>query len=137
ENRVAVTIAKRDPSLLPIITNSVTAAITRRFGKRDIHAPIGRLRFGRAFKKSQAHCRTEMPIAALLALWVLILGSKKFIIIGVAPLPPGFASHLAKRRHLPDRSLIVVSARPRRQSTDVTISEPLRSWKDRRAISTR
>ena len=39
-NPVAVTIAKRDPSLLPIITNSVTAAITRRFGKRDIHAPM-------------------------------------------------------------------------------------------------
>ena len=39
-NPVAVTIAKRDPSLLPIITGAVTAAITRRFGKRDIRAPM-------------------------------------------------------------------------------------------------
>jgi hypothetical protein len=51
-----------------------------------------------------------MPITAVMALWVLILGAKKFIIIGVAPLPLGFASYLAKRRDLPDRSLIVVSA---------------------------
>ena len=39
-NPVAVAIAKRDPSLLPIITNAVTAAITRRFGKRNIRAPM-------------------------------------------------------------------------------------------------
>jgi len=39
-NPVGVTIAKRDPSLLPIITGAVTAAITRRFGKRDIRAPM-------------------------------------------------------------------------------------------------
>jgi len=39
-NPVAVTIAKRDPSLLAIITGAVTAAITRRFGKRDIRAPM-------------------------------------------------------------------------------------------------
>ena len=39
-NPVAVTIAKRDPSLLPIITSAVTAAITRRFGERDIRAPM-------------------------------------------------------------------------------------------------
>ena len=39
-NPVAVTIAKRDPSLLPIITGGLTAAITRRFGKRDILAPM-------------------------------------------------------------------------------------------------
>ena len=37
---MAVAIAKRDPSLLPVITEAVTAAITRRFGKRDIHAPM-------------------------------------------------------------------------------------------------
>ena len=39
-NPMAVAIAKRDPSLLPVITEAVTAAITRRFGKRDIHAPM-------------------------------------------------------------------------------------------------
>ena len=39
-NPVAVTIAKRDPSLLPTITRAVTSAITRRFGKRDIRAPM-------------------------------------------------------------------------------------------------
>jgi ubiquinone/menaquinone biosynthesis C-methylase UbiE len=39
-NPVAVTIAKRDASLLPIITDAVNAAITRRFGKRDIRAPM-------------------------------------------------------------------------------------------------
>jgi ubiquinone/menaquinone biosynthesis C-methylase UbiE len=39
-NPVAVTITKRDPSLLPIITNALTAAITRRFGERDIRAPM-------------------------------------------------------------------------------------------------
>jgi hypothetical protein len=77
-----------------------------------------------------------MLITAVLALWVLILGAKKFIIIGIAPLPLCFASYLAKRRDLPDRSLIVVSARPRRQST-YTISEPPQSWKDHRAVSTR
>jgi len=39
-NPVAMAIAKRDPSLLPIITETVTAAITRCFGKRDIRAPM-------------------------------------------------------------------------------------------------
>ena len=39
-NPVAATIAKRDPSLLPVITDAVTAAITRRFGKQNIHAPM-------------------------------------------------------------------------------------------------
>jgi ubiquinone/menaquinone biosynthesis C-methylase UbiE len=39
-NPVALTIAKRDPSLLPTITGAVTAAIARRFGKRDIRAPM-------------------------------------------------------------------------------------------------
>jgi ubiquinone/menaquinone biosynthesis C-methylase UbiE len=39
-NPVAVTIAKRDPSLLPIITKALTTAIIRRFGKRDIRAPM-------------------------------------------------------------------------------------------------
>ena len=39
-NPVAVTIAKRDPSLLPLITGAVTAAITRQFGKRNIRAPM-------------------------------------------------------------------------------------------------
>ena len=37
---MAATIAKRDPSLLPVITDAVTAAITRRFGKQNIHAPM-------------------------------------------------------------------------------------------------
>ena len=37
---MAVAIATRDPSLLPVITDVVTAAITRRFGKRDIRAPM-------------------------------------------------------------------------------------------------
>src|SRR5438270_8770940 len=39
-NPVAVAIAKRDPSLLPVITDAVAAAITRRFGKRDIRATM-------------------------------------------------------------------------------------------------
>lgn len=39
-NPVAATIAKRDPSLLPIIISAVTAAIARRFGERDIRAPM-------------------------------------------------------------------------------------------------
>lgn len=39
-NPVAVTIAKRDPSLLPVITHAVTTAIRRRFGKQNIHAPM-------------------------------------------------------------------------------------------------
>ena len=39
-NPVAVTISKRDPSLLPTIKGAVTAAITRRFGGRDIRAPM-------------------------------------------------------------------------------------------------
>src|SRR5438132_12869961 len=39
-NPIAVTIAKRDPSLLPIITRAVTSAITRRFAKRDIRTPM-------------------------------------------------------------------------------------------------
>ena len=84
-NPVAVTIAKRDPSLLPTITGALTAAITRRFGKRDIRAPHARdCGPGPRSKRSQARCRIEMPITAVLALWVLILGAKKLVIIAVA-----------------------------------------------------
>lgn len=39
-NPVAIAIAERDPSLLPVITNAVTQAITNRFGERDLHAPM-------------------------------------------------------------------------------------------------
>ena len=39
-NPVAVAIAKRDPSLPPIIISALTDAITRRFGERDIRAPM-------------------------------------------------------------------------------------------------
>jgi ubiquinone/menaquinone biosynthesis C-methylase UbiE len=39
-NPVAVAIAKRDPSLLPVITNALAAAISRRFGKQSIRAPM-------------------------------------------------------------------------------------------------
>ncbi|MEY2494693.1 MAG: hypothetical protein QOJ45_1185 [Verrucomicrobiota bacterium] len=39
-NPVAVAIAERDPSLLPIITNAVADAITRRFGEENIRAPM-------------------------------------------------------------------------------------------------
>jgi ubiquinone/menaquinone biosynthesis C-methylase UbiE len=39
-NPVAVAIAKRDPSLLPIITKAVAQAIAGRFGKTDIRAPM-------------------------------------------------------------------------------------------------
>ena len=39
-NPVAVAITKREPSLLPVITNALTAAISRRFGKQNIRAPM-------------------------------------------------------------------------------------------------
>jgi ubiquinone/menaquinone biosynthesis C-methylase UbiE len=39
-NPVAVAIAERDPSLLPIITKAVAQAITDRFGETDIRAPM-------------------------------------------------------------------------------------------------
>ena len=39
-NPVAVAIARRDPSLLPAITNAMAAAISRRFGKQNIRAPM-------------------------------------------------------------------------------------------------
>ena len=39
-NPVAVAIAKRDPSLLPVITNALAAAISRRFGKQSIRVPM-------------------------------------------------------------------------------------------------
>jgi ubiquinone/menaquinone biosynthesis C-methylase UbiE len=39
-NPVAVAIAERDPTLLPIITNAVAQAIKDRFGETDIRAPM-------------------------------------------------------------------------------------------------
>jgi ubiquinone/menaquinone biosynthesis C-methylase UbiE len=39
-NPVAVAIAERDPSLLPVITKAVTRAIADRFGETDIRAPM-------------------------------------------------------------------------------------------------
>ncbi len=39
-NPVAVAITDRDPSLLPVITDAVAAAIVRRFGRRNIRAPM-------------------------------------------------------------------------------------------------
>ena len=39
-NPVAVAIAERDPSLLPVITKAVAQAITDRFGETDIRAPM-------------------------------------------------------------------------------------------------
>ncbi|MEN3369573.1 MAG: hypothetical protein V7609_1716 [Verrucomicrobiota bacterium] len=39
-NPVAVAIAERDPSLLPVITDAVAEAITHRFGEAEIRAPM-------------------------------------------------------------------------------------------------
>jgi len=39
-NPVAVAIAERDPSLLPVITKAVAQAIAGRFGDTDIRAPM-------------------------------------------------------------------------------------------------
>jgi ubiquinone/menaquinone biosynthesis C-methylase UbiE len=39
-NPVAVEIAQRDPSLLPIVTKAVAQAITDRFGETDIRVPM-------------------------------------------------------------------------------------------------
>jgi ubiquinone/menaquinone biosynthesis C-methylase UbiE len=39
-NPVAVAIAERDPSLLPVITRAVAEALESRFGKADIRAPM-------------------------------------------------------------------------------------------------
>ena len=39
-NPTAVAIAERDPSLLPVITDAVAGALTRRFGNADIRAPM-------------------------------------------------------------------------------------------------
>lgn len=39
-NPVSSAITERDPSLLPVITNAVADAITRRFGETDIRAPM-------------------------------------------------------------------------------------------------
>jgi ubiquinone/menaquinone biosynthesis C-methylase UbiE len=39
-NPVALAIAERDPSLLPVITDAVAKAIARRFGEENIRAPM-------------------------------------------------------------------------------------------------
>jgi ubiquinone/menaquinone biosynthesis C-methylase UbiE len=39
-NPVAVAIAERDPSLLPVITNAVAAALKKRFGETTVRAPM-------------------------------------------------------------------------------------------------
>lgn len=39
-NPVAVAIAERDPSLVPVITKAAAHAITNRFGERDIRVPM-------------------------------------------------------------------------------------------------
>jgi len=39
-NPVSVAIAERDASLLPVITNAVAKAITRRFGETDLSVPM-------------------------------------------------------------------------------------------------
>ena len=39
-NPVAAAITERDPALLPVITQAVAQAITDRFGKKDIRAPM-------------------------------------------------------------------------------------------------
>ncbi|HEX8490201.1 MAG TPA: methyltransferase domain-containing protein, partial [Chthoniobacterales bacterium] len=39
-NPVSVAIAERDPSLLPVITNAITAALTARFGDGELRAPL-------------------------------------------------------------------------------------------------
>ena len=39
-NPVSVAIAERDPSLLPVITNAIAAALKSRFGEADLRAPL-------------------------------------------------------------------------------------------------
>jgi hypothetical protein len=39
-NPVSAAIAERDPSLLPVITNAITKALTNRFGPGDLRAPL-------------------------------------------------------------------------------------------------
>jgi ubiquinone/menaquinone biosynthesis C-methylase UbiE len=39
-NPVSVAIAERDPSLVPVITNAIAAALTNRFGKGEQRAPL-------------------------------------------------------------------------------------------------
>jgi ubiquinone/menaquinone biosynthesis C-methylase UbiE len=39
-NPVAVAISERDPSLLPVITNAVAAALKKRFGETEVRAPM-------------------------------------------------------------------------------------------------
>ena len=39
-NPVSVAIAERDPSLLPVITSAITAALKSRFGESDLQAPL-------------------------------------------------------------------------------------------------
>ena len=39
-NPVSVAIAERDPSLLPVITNAIAAALKGRFGKAELRAPL-------------------------------------------------------------------------------------------------
>ena len=39
-NPVSVAIAERDPSLLPVITNAITAALTACFGEGELRAPL-------------------------------------------------------------------------------------------------
>jgi ubiquinone/menaquinone biosynthesis C-methylase UbiE len=39
-NPVAVAIAERDPSLLPVITNAVAAALKKQFGEASVRAPM-------------------------------------------------------------------------------------------------
>jgi ubiquinone/menaquinone biosynthesis C-methylase UbiE len=39
-NPVSVAIAERDPSLLPVITNAIAAALKSRFGPADLRAPL-------------------------------------------------------------------------------------------------
>lgn len=39
-NPVSVAIAERDPTLLPVITNAIAAALKERFGEADLRAPL-------------------------------------------------------------------------------------------------
>jgi hypothetical protein len=39
-NPISVAIAERDPSLLPVITDAITKALTKRFGAGDLRAPL-------------------------------------------------------------------------------------------------
>ena len=55
-NPVAVAIAKRDPSLLPVITNAMAAAISRRFGKQNIRAPMRAIVVRACVSESPTQC---------------------------------------------------------------------------------